>query len=145
MAAGAVNQTSSNDPLTLNNTGNKQIGVYGFNTNISVNATHLAGESNGAWRIFASNFTVAPYGNTGTCSGAAGNCIECDTTSGKATNMSFATFSNVTFANLTKGNYTQNNNYTGQEQLYFCLRTIDSALPAQAYSIVGNGSWIVQI
>lgn len=145
MTAGAINETSNNDPITINNTGNKQIGIYSFISNITINATHLTGETDGSKRIFANNFTVSPTGNTGACRGAAGSCVECDTSAGKATNMSFATYTNITNANLTKGNYTINNNYTGQSQLYFCLRRIDTALTAQAYSTVGNGSWVIQL
>lgn len=143
---GSINQTSSNDPLTLNNTGNKAIGgAPGGSSNISVNATHLTGETTSSWRIFANNFSLSWDGNTGTCSGAAGNCMECDTSAGRATNMSFATFANVTTTNLTRGNFTIRNNYTGQEQLFLCIKVVDTALTSQAYSTLGNGSWIVQI
>lgn len=147
MGAGAINQTSRNDPLTLNNTGNKKIGIQGWNSNISVNATHLTGETTPSQRIFASNFSIGVAGNTGTCFGAGGDCFECDTTQtvARATNMSFATYSNVSYANLTKGNYTVRDNFTGTEQLFLCLRTVDTALTAQAFSTLGNGTWVVQI
>ncbi|MBI4154487.1 right-handed parallel beta-helix repeat-containing protein, partial [Candidatus Woesearchaeota archaeon] len=48
-----TNQTSNNDPLGLNNTGNVDI------ANITVNATDLTGETDSAFRIYAENFTVA--------------------------------------------------------------------------------------
>jgi hypothetical protein len=144
MTAGAINQTSNNDPLALNNTGNQQIGIAGYGTNLTVNATHLAGETDSTKRIFANNFTVASAGNTGACSGATGNCIECDTTS-EATQMLYGAYKNVSNSNLSKGNFTVNNNYTGQEQLFFCLRAIDTAISAQAYSTLANGSWVVKI
>jgi hypothetical protein len=145
MTAGAVNETSNNDPVTMNNTGNLQIGIWAGGRNITINATHLTGETDSSKRIFANNFTAAGGGNTAVCRGLAGNCFECDTSTGKATNMSFATYTNITNVNMSKGNFTINNNYTAQSQLYFCLRMIDTGLTAQAYSTLGNGSWVVQI
>ena len=145
LIAGAINQTSNNDPLIMNNTGNMKIGINGWPSNVSINATHLTGETNGNWRMFASNFTVSNVASAGGCQGAAGNCFECDTSAGRATNMSFATYTNVSYANLTKGNFTINDGLTGQERLSFCLRIVDTGLTAQSYSTVGNGSWVVQI
>jgi hypothetical protein len=145
MTAGAINETSNNDPITINNTGNIPVGQYSGNSNLTLNATNLAGETTPTWRLFANNFSVATQGNTGTCRGATGNCIECDTSAGKATPLSFAIYTNISMGNVTKGNYTINNNYTGQEQLFLCLRVADTALTAQAYSTIGNGSWVIKI
>lgn len=140
IGAGSTNQTSNNDPVQLNNTGNQPVGLGAGTGNISINATNLHGESNSAYTIWANNFSVS-ISTGGTCSGAA--CLECG--GGLTGNLSAFTFANVTTANLTKGNYTINDGFTGEEELYFCLRIAGSELTSQSYSTIGNGSWIMRI
>ena len=135
MGAGSTNQTANN-PLLLNNTGNQPIGTGTVATtgNISINATNLKGETNSAYQLIASNFSV------GLTSGAAGSCG-----GGTAGNLSTGVYVNVTSATLTKGNYTINDNSTGQENLYFCLRLAGSELISQQYSTLNQGAWTIKI
>ena len=134
ISPGAINQTSSNDPLLLNNTGNDQITA----TELSINASNLRGETNSSEALWAGNFSV-DWDTGNTCSGA--SCIECD-----GLQMNRSVFQNMTVANLTKGNYTVNDGDTGQERLYFCLKWTDSTLSTQAYSTANETewNWIVQ-
>ena len=129
LASGSKNQTSNNDPVTMNNTGNVVMG------NITINSTDLRGETNPELGLWADNFTVS-YANGGTppaeCSGTAmSDTVE-------------ETFTKVATANLTKGNFTINNGNTGQEQLYFCLREIGAELTTQAYSTKNESAWVVK-
>jgi len=134
LSPGATNQTSSNDPLLLNNTGNDQI----TSTELSINASNLRGETTSAEALWASNFSV-DWDTESTCSGT--TCIECD-----GVQMSRSIFINMTMANLTKGNYTINDGSTGQERLYFCIKWISATLSTQSYSTANETewNWIVQ-
>ena len=141
IAPGSTNQTSNNDPLELNNTGNQQFGVGANGGNISINATTLQGETTATQVLFAKNFTVATI--TGiTCTGS--GCTECGP-GNNGSNLNNATFQNITSGFLSKGNYTVSDGTTGAEQLYFCLRIAGSELSSQAYSTKANGVWTVQI
>ncbi len=139
LGAGATNQTANNDPLVLNNTGNQPVGDITGNSNISINATNLLGEIDNSYRLFASNFSVSTI-TGGVCSGAA--CLECG--GGSAANLSKGVYANVTSALLPKGNYTQEDG-TGQEQLYFCLRIAGKEIMQQPYSTKGEGLWTIRI
>ena len=132
---GSTNQTASNNPLTLNNTGNQAIGTgdVSLTGNISINATDLIGEADSGKRLFANNFSV------GLNSGAEGSCG-----GGTAGNLSTGTYVNITSATLSKGNYTKNDG-TGQAKLYFCLRATGSDLTSQAYSTLNQGAWMIKI
>ena len=124
------NQTSNNDPLLLNNTGNDN------NLNVNITAIDLSGETIPSEYIFAGNFTVDI--ETGEiCSGAA--CIECD---GKR--MVNATTELINGAVLPKGNHSINDGSTGQEQLYFCMTALNT-ISTQSYSTAGVGTWIILI
>ena len=138
ISAGSTNQTSNNHPLLLNNTGNAQFGAGANQGNITMNATNLRGETTSSYMLFARNFSVSTATGGGLCSGEA--CLEC-----AGTQMGNWSYVNITYSNLTKGNYTLNNGYTGQEQLYSCLRIAGSDLITQSYSTVAEGSWVVQI
>jgi len=129
-----TNQTSTNDPVLLNNTGNDDI-VSG---QIGINATNLLGEENSNLGLWAANFSVGI--NTGgvSCVGAA--CTEC-----AGTQMSSSVYTNVTGALLSKGNYSINDGTAGQEQLYLCLRYTGSELITQTYSTGANGAWTIRI
>ena len=135
ISPGAVNQTSNNDPLILNNTGNDVIDVG----NIQINSSNLRGETDPTVGLWAANFSVD--WNTGdTCTGAA--CLEC-----AGTAMVRSAYTGVGIANLTADNYTQNNGNDGQEKLYFCSRIAGTELSTQAYSTANETewAWIVQI
>ncbi|UCD20918.1 MAG: hypothetical protein JSW08_04085, partial [archaeon] len=85
---GATNETATNDPSLLNNTGNKNIS----DGSIELNATDLVGMPDTAYSIYASNFTVDV--DTGGSPPA-----ECDGT--QLVNMSFT---GITGATLDRGN-----------------------------------------
>jgi hypothetical protein len=135
---GSTNTTSNNDPLTLNNTGNAVFGKNGA-YNLSVNATNLVGETNGAYALYGGNFTVGTYGADSTV-----NC-------GNATWSSYMTtqrFTNMTQTNVTLpyGNLSVND---GRYQMNFfvCLTQAGSDITSQAYSTNGpnsNGPWQVK-
>ncbi len=124
VSPGAWNSTSTNDPLLLNNSGNFP------SANITLNATHLRGETDNTELIYAGNFSV--HWNTG-----GSPPTECNNTA----RMMAGEFIQVMVANLTKGNYTKNNGNEGQEKLYFCLLYLHSNLSTQAYSTVDEGQW----
>lgn len=132
ISPGATNQTSSNDPILLNNTGN--VAIAGSTTgNISINSTNLRGETTDTLALWASNFSVF--------SGTGGTPpLECG-----GTQMSTYAFANITSANLTKGDFRNNDGSTGQEQLYFCLRLAGTELTTQAYSTSNETSWTIKI
>ena len=136
ISPGGTNQTSNNDPLVLNNTGNDVIGIGG----IEINATNLLGEEDPSYGLWAGNFSVDWQTGGSSCAGAA--CLECE---GSVMNRSIC--QSIGTANLTKGNHTINNGDTGQEELYFCLRLSGAELSTQAYSTANETewAWIVQI
>jgi hypothetical protein len=129
IAPGSTNQTSNNDPLLLNNTGNDVIDATG----ITVNSSNLRGETTSTEALWASNFSIN-WKTGGSCTGA--DCVECADTI-----MARNAYTAITTANLTKGNYTDNNNNTGQEQLYACLRLAGTELSTQAYSTANQSEW----
>jgi hypothetical protein len=127
--AGATNQTSTNDPLVLNNTGNQNMSL------VKINAIDLAGETDHGKFLFASNFSA---------SNSTGGNIECNV-SGSATAMVNVTDTTVGNTVLNIGNFPLNDGSTGQEQLYVCLRKAGYELTQQAYSTTGLGTWTVKI
>jgi len=129
IAPGAENQTSNNDPLLLNNTGNDPIAAG----SISINASNLRGETAPTDALWARNFSVS-WQTGGSCSGDA--CTECG---GTAMNRSH--YEALAGANLSRGNYTINDGFTGQEKLYFCLRIAGTGLSTQAYSTANETEW----
>ncbi len=139
LGAGATNQSSSNDPLVLNNTGNQPVGNASGTSNISVNATNLRGETNNLYSLYANNFSVGPI--TGSCPGPA--CDECG--GGFAGNFSLSRYANMSNMTLPKGNYSVQDGSTGQEQMFFCLRIVGADLISQAYSTVNMSPWTVKI
>jgi len=150
LAFSAINPGSYNNTATgalrLNNTGNQPI----YSGGISVNATHLVGESDGK-NLTSGNFSIS--NNTGAAK------PECDfinnatnATGGKAINLSEISGNafiilNGTYVNATlpRGNFTVNNGETGQEDLYLCLRTAGPELIQQAYSTASQGAWTLKI
>ena len=136
---GSRNQTSSNDPIIVNNTGNQQFGNgTGGTSNISINATNLIGEINSAFRLWANNFSVSTV-TGGVCTNGA--CVECN---GNTGNLSRGLYVNVSNSTLPKGNYTKEDG-TGQEQLYFCLRIIGNEISGQPYSTLQEGTWTIKM
>ncbi len=116
---------ASNSPITVNNTGNS------VNQNINITALDLQGNQTTSQHIFAENFTVK---------NAVGGC-------GAGTTMVNDTSTNVTSAILQSGNNTLDNNdeTSGQEQVFFCLRGVPQDISAQEYSSVPLGAWTVII
>ena len=129
LTPGAVNQTSNNDPLLMNNTGNQNISVG----NVQLNTTNLRGETDSLKALYANNFSV------GVTTGGSPPA-ECG-----ATTMAASAYTAIGSASLPKGNFTVNDGSTGQEQLYFCLKKAGSELTAQAYSTLNQGSWTLKI
>lgn len=125
----AYNQTSSNDPLTLNNTGNQDI----TSGNIQINATHLKGETDANRIIYSTNFSVF-YATGGSPP------VECDVTT-----MGNSVYTGLAVSNLTHGNFTINDGTIGQERLYFCLKYAGAELTSQTYSTASMGAWTVKI
>ncbi len=136
LTVGAVNQTATNDPLLLNNTGNKDIA----RTAISLNATHLAGESDSSKALYSGNFSV---GNT---TSSSLECLYAGTSFATQLNytLSGGSFVNISTAEMNASNFSLNNGREGQEQLYFCLLLVGSELTQQSYSTKTNGPWTVQ-
>jgi hypothetical protein len=128
LAPGSTNQTPTNDPLILNNTGNTIIAP----TNIQLNASNLRGETTSTEALWASNFSI-DWRTGGTCTGA--DCVEC-----AGTTMERNVFTGIPTANLTKGNFTSNDG-TAQEELYVCLRLVGIELSNQAYSTGNQTEW----
>ncbi|HVY01592.1 MAG TPA: right-handed parallel beta-helix repeat-containing protein, partial [Candidatus Nanoarchaeia archaeon] len=126
---GATNKTAVNNPIIINNTGNKPITAG----NIQINATDLVGETDNSKAIYANNFSV------GTQTGAS---AECGGTG--STLMSKSVFSALSGATLPKGNHSILDG-TGQEQIYVCIKNIGTELTAQSYSTSGQGSWTIKI
>ncbi|MDO8528299.1 MAG: helix-turn-helix domain-containing protein, partial [Nanoarchaeota archaeon] len=137
IAAGMNNQTATNDPILINNTGNQEIGIS--TGNISINATDLKGETDSSKALWSGNFSVSSF-TGGSCSGA--SCLEC---AGSQMNTVSGNYANITNANLTRGNFTLNNKNTGQEELYICLRYAGRELPNQAYSTQSQGVWTIKV
>ncbi|MBI2451565.1 hypothetical protein HYV50_00635 [Candidatus Pacearchaeota archaeon] len=117
----STNVGSNNDPITINNTGNKNV------TNVTVTGIDLRGESNGAFAIFARNISV--------------NAV--DVSDGfLMLNNSAVQVENAT---LLRGNNSLNygNETSGQEQIYFYVEALNPDLTSQAYSTLAGGAWTV--
>jgi len=134
ITAGGNNFTSDNDPLLFNNTGNQDVSTG----TISINATNLLGEENGALGLYSGNFSV---GNT---TGGNAECGEVTATTLNYT-VSGGSYVNITTSVMNASNFTINNGQEGQERLYFCLRLAGSELTQQSYSTKANGPWTIQI
>jgi len=124
---GAFNQTSTNDPTVINNTGNYNV------TALQINASDLYGEDDTSFNIPAANFSVDID------TGGAGPA-ECDGT--LLVNRSTV---NITGALLPVGNHSVNDNSTGQETLFYCITQVPAGIPSQSYSTLNGGSWIIKI
>ncbi len=118
----STDELATNNPLTLNNTGNKNI----TDGNLKVTAQDLQGETTDTDYLLASNFSVNPSNACG------GTALEDNVATG------------ISGAILNKGN---NSNGDGQEEIYFCLEEITSGIEQQSYSTAGAGSsaWSVEV
>ena len=129
------NQTSGNDPITINNTGNYNISL----SKVNVTAYNLRGEETQTEEIPAANMTVDI--ETGdSCSGA--SCIECDENF-----MANATSTDITNSMLPRGNHSANDGSIGQEQLYFCINHVPpiTMISAQSYSTENSLQWKIGV
>ena len=125
----AVNQTSNNDPITINNTGNKDISAGG----ITVTGYDLWGLTNADEYMRAQNFSVHAINGTSACTGI--NCLECNGTQLLNATGGVANPQTLSIANMTAGNNSFNfaNQTSGQENIFFCLRTVSDKLSRQTY------------
>ncbi len=134
VAQGAVNITSDNDPTLINNSGN-----YNF-VGVNITAVNLRGETNTTVFINVGNITIG--NNT-----HASNKYECDVApvlGSNATALVNGTTVNVKHSVISKGNNSVNDGTTGQEQIYYCFRTIPTGILSQAYSTAyTGGAWVV--
>jgi DNA-directed RNA polymerase specialized sigma24 family protein len=130
LSPNTVNQTANNDPLTLNNTGNVAIA----NGSIQVNGTNLAGETDSNKALYANNFSFG-Y--------ATGSNVECNAVNSTPLNKSV--FKYIELINLTRGNNSINDNVTGQEQMYLCLKVVGAEISGQSYSTSNQGAWTIKI
>jgi hypothetical protein len=121
--AGSLNQTSNNDPTTINNTGN-------YNGTLAMTAYNLLGETNSSDSIPAANMSVGI---------ATGSLEEC----GIATSdlMVNATQNTITSSVSNPGNLSAGGG-VGQEQIYYCIRQVPD-ISSQTYSTLNGGSWVV--
>jgi len=124
---GAKNQTSDNDPTTVNNTGNAEI----TSGNLRVIGIDLYGETDDSVFIGVGNFSVDI--DTGGSPPA-----ECD-----GTTFVNGTETGITGATLPKGNLSVGGG-AGQEQLYYCIRQVPQ-ISSQTYSTSKAGSWTIKI
>ncbi|MDP4012725.1 MAG: hypothetical protein Q8R00_03925 [Candidatus Nanoarchaeia archaeon] len=135
VAVGATNQTSSNDPITINNTGNKNITIG----NLNITAVNLQGETVESRYLNVSNFSVD--------TNAGGSPpVECN----KVDSVSTQLINNTAVVtgpdgNLTRGNNSINDNTIGQEQIFFCITEVTAGATPQAYSTGNVGLWTVSI
>ncbi len=136
---GTTNRTSNNDPITLNNTGNKDIATTG----ITLTGYNLRGLTTTSEFINAPNFSVSNLNGTSSCSGIA--CLECN-----GTITANATIETLPNAILSAGNNSRNyqNDTSGQENLFFCLMTVPSGISRQTYDTSANNQtapWVITI
>ena len=116
--------TSSDDnPIQVNNTRNDKVDLH-------ITGLDLQGEYTKTEYIYAVNFTVDSI-TTG-CSGTA---------------LVNNSGTNITSASLFKGNHSLNLNdeTSGQEELFFCLKGVPQDISSQSYSSTAFGSWTIEI
>ncbi len=126
VSLGATNQTSNNDPTTINNTGN-----YNASTKLAINAINLHGQTTTSEFINVKNFSVF-Y-----ATGVGPPPVECNGT--LLTNGTDVAF---TWSVLEAGNLSASQ---AQEQVYYCINKIPSTISSQTYSTLNGGSWTVKL
>lgn len=119
------NNTPTNDPITVNNTGNYNV-TYG---NVNITGSDLKGEETKTQYIPGANFTV----NIDTSSGWKAECFN-STDNGTA--IVNETSVKIGGSMLRRGNYSLHDGASGQAQIYFCLRHVppSSLISTQSYS-----------
>lgn len=134
VSPGDTNQTSTNDPTLINNTGNNNITVG----NLKINATNLLGASVPADFIPVANFSldIDTGASNETCIGG--------TTPVNNTEIALAN------AILPKGNHSPNfqNATSAQEQIYYCITEVPVSIQSQTYTTeiaTGYGPWAITI
>ena len=137
---GQDNVTSSNDPITINNTGNVD---YANNGSIRINVTNLVGETTKAQIIPAFNFSFDVLNST-YLGGGNGECRDGNSTS-PANFSGNSSFINITNSYLKRGNHSMDNGTAGIEHIFICLNDVPLGLSAQAYSTLEMGSWIIGV
>ena len=118
---GALNQTSNNDPLIINNTGN-------YDGNITITAIDLIGEEDDTHIIPAANFSIGL---------STGDSAECG-----GTRMVNGTEIDVVSSDSNPGNLSAGGG-AGQENFYYCIVQIP-LIKSQTYSTEEGGSWLTQ-
>ena len=138
---GTTNKTADNDPLVINNTGNKDIA----SGSVTITGYDLQGIITDTEFINAQNFTISVRNGTSACSGV--GCFECN-----GTVMLNQTVMPIAAANITSANYSANALSTGtdgQEALFFCLATApqENTISRQTYATNGThtATWIVAV
>jgi len=111
---------ADNDPVLINNTGNDSPPT------IRVNSTDLLGEDDSSNVMEATDFTV------GIASDGCGDDA-----------MVNITAVTITSASLANGYYPDDS--SAQEDLFFCLNTVDADLINQTYSTSGAGTWTIDV
>lgn len=122
ISAGSINQTSDNDPTTINNTGN-------YNSTIQLTGIDLAGQTIPTEFLYAPNFTT-------------GILDECDETGENSTALINGTAVTINNSFANKGNLSAGGG-AGQEQFYYCIPLVNSVLSSQIYSTVDLGAWSI--
>lgn len=136
VSQGEVNQSSSNDPLILNNTGNVDF------TNISINASDLIGETTPSDYIAVANLSVS-NSTSGSDGSARDECLTTTLNGVTASTLINRTnYVQVINTTLSRGNLSLNDG-TAQEDIYFCIRTVPTGIVSQAYSTAASGNWVV--
>ena len=154
---GNQNRTSNNDPIIVNNTGNKNIGLAGF----TITGYDLQRTSSGTYPesvIKVQNFSVRHFNATAAAdcnSGAGVNCYECNGTMLLNDTAGSTNPQPLPFANMTAGNNSLalRNGTSGQEEMFFCLRLVPSQLARTTYDTAGDtgtpkvwtAPWIVEV
>lgn len=135
---GNTNTTPNNDPVTINNTGNRNINAGG----VTGTGYDLQGLTTTTDFIQAANFSIAAVNGTSTCTGV--SCLECN-----GTMMANNTAQVLTVANISAGNNSLNtlNGSSGQEQLFFCLRVVPTGISRQVYDTSGayTSPWTIAV
>ena len=138
---GNTNKTPTDDPITINNTGNKNIGTAGF----QVTGYDLQSSSGVAYPqsiVRAQNFSVRHFNATAAadCTGAGANCYECNGTQLLNDSAGITQPQPLPFANMSAGNNSLvlRNGTSGQEDLFFCLRLVPSQVPRARYNTTGD-------
>ena len=140
---GTTNRTSNSTPITINNTGNKDISAGG----ITISGSDLQGLTTLSQFIMAQNFSVHAINGTSGCTGV--DCLQCNGTQMMNSTSGTTNPQTLAMANMTAGNNTINfqNQTSGQENLFFCLRTVPSDISRQVYDTSGQHTalWTISI